>query len=58
MYVYRICVRALGNQKWVLDLRELELYTTVNYLCGCWETNPGPMQGKSGLLTPKLSLQP
>jgi hypothetical protein len=26
--------------------------------CGCWEPNPGPLQGQRVLLTTKPSLQP
>ena len=43
----------LGSQKRELDSLELELEGC--YLCGCWESNSGPLQEQVPLATKHLS---
>ena len=41
----------------VWDPLELELQTSCELLCGCWELNPGPQEKQPVLLTSDLPLQ-
>lgn len=38
------CQRAGGDQKKALDHMELEVQVIVPY--GCWDMNPGPLEGQ------------
>lgn len=49
MSVYTLCMQSL------LDL---ELQAIANCLCGCWETNSGPLGKQLMLLTSEPSLCP
>jgi hypothetical protein len=37
-----------GSQKKTLDLTGTGVRDGCEALCGCWEVNPGPLQGKKG----------
>lgn len=45
-----------GDQKRASDSLELKLQMFVSFLCGFWDSNPGPLKEPSVLLTAKLSL--
>lgn len=50
--VFLLCAWCHGGQKTVLDLLELRLQKVIHLLCGCRESNPGPLKRHPVLLTP------